>query len=302
MAFFRCVIPAPAGMTVLWSKYELLWTVNAAAASLATLSFTLSIMLQELRIFLTAVQFFTRIPVPAWVGHSAQQLAQAARYFPLVGMCVGLLCAAVLMIAAQVLPLTLAVGLSMVAGILITGAFHEDGLSDFADGLGGGFTREKALEIMKDSRVGAYGAISLILVLLLKYQALTVLCDAHSLLFAASGLIAAHGFSRLMAASLMLTQRYIRDDDSARAKPAAQQISYLSFIIALLTGIAPLILLYAAGAHTFNLFAAVTASLLMRAYLAWRLQKRLGGYTGDCLGAVQQLTELAFYLGLLAAI
>ncbi|MDO8206434.1 MAG: adenosylcobinamide-GDP ribazoletransferase [Gallionella sp.] len=289
-------------MTVLRSKYELLWTVNAAAASLAALPFTLSIMLRELRIFLTALQFFTRIPVPAWVGHSAQQLAQASRYFPLTGIVVGALCAAVLMIAAQVLPLTLAVGLSMTAGILITGAFHEDGLSDFADGLGGGFTRDKALAIMKDSRVGAYGAISLILVLLLKYQALTALCGSHSLLFAASALIAAHGFSRLMAASLMLTQRYIRDDDSARAKPAAQQISPVSFIIALLTGIAPLILLYVAGAHAFNLFAAVAASLLMRAYLAWRLQKRLGGYTGDCLGAVQQLTELAFYLGLLAAI
>ncbi len=259
-------------------------------------------MLRELRLFLTAVQFFTRIPVPAWVGHGPQQLNQAARYFPLTGIVVGLLCSVVLMTAALVLPLELAVGLSMVAGILITGAFHEDGLSDFADGLGGGFTRDKALAIMKDSRVGAYGAISLILVLLLKYQALTALCGSHSLLFASCALIAAHSFSRLMAASLMLTQSYIRDDDSARAKPAAQQISPASFIIALLTGIIPMILLYAAGAHAFNLFAAVTAALLMRAYLAWRLQKRLGGYTGDCLGAVQQLTELAFYLGLLATL
>ncbi|MFA6969815.1 MAG: adenosylcobinamide-GDP ribazoletransferase [Gallionella sp.] len=258
-------------------------------------------MLQELRLFLTAIQFFTRIPVPAWVGHSAQQLAQASRYFPLTGICVGLLCAASLWLAALVLPLPLAVGLSMTAGILITGAFHEDGLSDFADGLGGGFTREKALAIMKDSRVGAYGAISLILVLLLKYQALESLCGTHTLLFAAAALIAAHGFSRLMAASIMLTQRYIRDDDSARAKPAAQQISHASFTIALLTGISPLVLLYAAGAHTSSLLAAVAAALLMRAYLAWRLQKRLGGYTGDCLGAVQQLTELVFYLGLLAA-
>ena len=259
-------------------------------------------MLRELRIFLTAVQFFTRIPVPAWVGHSAQQLAEAARYFPLVGIVVGLLSAAVLWLAALVLPLQLSVGLSMVAGILITGAFHEDGLSDFADGLGGGFTREKALAIMKDSRVGAYGAISLILVLLLKYQALLALCGTHSLLFVAAALIAAHGFSRLMAASLMLTQRYIRDDDSARAKPAAQQISHTSFAIALLTGIAPLVMLFAAGAHTTSILTAVAASLLMRAYLAWRLQKRLGGYTGDCLGAAQQLTELSFYLGLLAAI
>ena len=105
-----------------------------------------------------------------------------------------------------------------------------------------------------------------------------------------------------MAASLMFTQRYIRADDSARAKPAAQQISPASFAIALLTGIAALGILFAAGTHIAAILAAVATALLMRAYLAWRLKKRLGGYTGDCLGAVQQLSELAFYLGLLAAL
>jgi adenosylcobinamide-GDP ribazoletransferase len=136
----------------------------------------------------------------------------------------------------------------------------------------------------------------------LKYQSLLTICGAHSLQFAASALIAAHAFSRLMAASLMLTQNYIRDDDSARAKPVAQQISRTSFIIALLTGIAPLAILFAAGAHPSGILTAAAGALLMRAYIAWRLQKRLGGYTGDCLGAVQQLTELAFYLGLLATL
>lgn len=259
-------------------------------------------MLRELRLFLTAVQFFTRIPVPAWVGHSAQQLEQAARYFPLVGICVGMLSAAALWLGAQALPLTLAVGLSIAASILVTGAFHEDGLSDFADGMGGGHSKEKALAIMKDSRVGAYGVIALVLVLLLKYQALLELCSEHSPLFVAAALIAAHAISRLLAASIMLTQRYIRDDDSARAKPAAQQISRASFAIASLTGAATIGILFAAGAHPASMLAAVIAALLMRAYLAARLQKRLGGYTGDCLGAVQQLSELAFYLGLLATV
>ena len=264
--------------------------------------FLTPIMLQELRLFLTAIQFFTRIPVPAWVGHSAQQLEQAARYFPLVGICVGTLSAAVLWLCAQMLPLSLAVGLSMAASILITGAFHEDGLSDFADGMGGGHTLEKTLAIMKDSRVGAYGVIALVLVLLLKYQALMALGDKHALPLLTAALIAAHSVSRLMAASLMFTQRYIRADDSARAKPAAQQISPASFAIALLTGIAALGILFAAGTHIAAILAAVATALLMRAYLAWRLKKRLGGYTGDCLGAVQQLSELAFYLGLLAAL
>ncbi len=259
-------------------------------------------MLRELRLFLTAIQFFTRIPVPAWVGHSAQQLDQAARYFPLVGVLVGALSAAVLWLGAQVLPLSLAVGLSMAAGILITGAFHEDGLSDFADGMGGGHTLEKMLAIMKDSRVGAYGVIAIVLVLLLKYQALLALGDLHSLPLLAAALVAAHSVSRLLAASIMLTQRYIREDDSARAKPAAQAISPVSFAIATLTGVAALGILYAADADSSAIAAAVGTALLMRIYLAWRLQQRLGGYTGDCLGAVQQLCELAFYLGLLAVL
>ncbi|MBY0576681.1 MAG: adenosylcobinamide-GDP ribazoletransferase [Gallionellaceae bacterium] len=256
-------------------------------------------MLQELRLFLTAVQFFTRIPAPAWVGHSAQQLEQAARYFPLVGVCIGALSAAVLWLGAQALPLPLAAGLSIAASILATGAFHEDGLSDFADGMGGGHSKEKVLAIMKDSRVGVYGVIALVLVLLLKYQALLELCSEQSPLFVAAALIAAHAISRLMAASIMLAQRYVRDDDSARAKPAAQKISRASFAIASLTGIAATGLLFAAGAHPASVFIAVAAAFMMRAYLAARLQKRLGGYTGDCLGAVQQLSELAFYLGLL---
>ena len=259
-------------------------------------------MLQELQLFLTAVQFFTRLPVPQWVGHDPQQLNQAARYFPMVGWLIGALSAATLMITALVLPLSLAVGLSIVAGILITGAFHEDGLSDFADGMGGGYAREKALDIMKDSRVGAYGAIALVMVLLLKYQSLLSLCGTHTQIFVASTMIAAHAISRLMATSLMLTQRYIRDDDSARAKPAAQRISPASFTISFFTGIAPLLILHAAGAQSASIFTATASALLMRIYLAWRLQKRLGGYTGDCLGAVQQLTELAFYLALLASI
>lgn len=258
-------------------------------------------MLRQLRLFLTAVQFFTRLPVPAWVGHSAQQLEQAARYLPLVGMLVGAIAAAALYLTAQALPLSLAVGLSMVASILVTGAFHEDGLSDFADGFGGGHTKEKMLAIMKDSRVGAYGAIAIVLALLLKYQALVELCGQHSLPFVAAALVAAHAVSRLMAASLMLTQQYVREDDSARARPAAQ-LSRTSFAVALLTAAAALGLLHAAGANVATVFAAAIAALLMRAWLAWRLQRRLGGYTGDCLGAVQQLTEIAFYLGLLTAL
>jgi len=257
--------------------------------------------LREFTIFLSAVQYFTRIPVPAWVGHSPQNLQQAARYLPLVGILVGAIAGGALWLGAQLWPLPLAVVLSMTAGILVTGAFHEDGLSDFADGLGGS-TREKALAIMKDSRVGVYGVIAIVLVLLLKYQALLALCGKQRLAQAAAALIAAHAVSRLMAVSIMLTQRYVREDDSARAKHAAQPLGYPSLTIAALTAVAALGALLVAGEHLKPVTAALAAALVMRACLAWRLRKTLGGYTGDCLGAVQQLCELAFYLGLLAAI
>lgn len=256
-------------------------------------------MLQQLRLFLTAVQFFTRIPVPGWVGHSTQQLDQSPRYFPLVGIVVGVFAAAVLCLSAWVLPLTLAVVLSMLASILITGAFHEDGLSDFVDGMGGGYTREKMLAIMKDSHAGAYGVIAIVFALLLKLLALVELSNKHSLVFMAATLIAAHGFSRLLAVSIMLTQKYVRDDDTARARPVAQDLSRASFAIAVLAGIASVALLFMAGAAVANIFIALACAVLLRLYLGWQLQKKLGGYTGDCLGAVQQITEIGFYLGLL---
>ena len=257
-------------------------------------------MLQQLRLFLTAVQYFTRIPVPAWVGHTAQQLDQSARYFPLVGMGVGAIAATVLCVSAWVLPLTLAVVLSMLTGILITGAFHEDGLSDFVDGMGGGYTREKILAIMKDSHVGAYGVIAIVLALLIKFQILLVLTHRHSLVFVAAALISAHGISRLMAVSIMLTQQYVRADDTARAKPVAQDLSRTSFAIAVITGLAALALLLLSGGSIANITIALACSLLLRMYLAKLMQQKLGGYTGDCLGAVQQVTEIGFYLGLLA--
>ena len=227
------------------------------------------------------------------------QLEQSARYFPLVGVIVGGFSAVLLWLSLCVLPMPIAVALSMLGSILITGAFHEDGLSDFVDGMGGGYAREKILAIMKDSHVGVYGVIAIVLALLVKFEALLALSNQHALVPVAATLIAAHAVSRLMAVSIMLTQKYVRDDDSARARPAAQGLSRISFAIALMTGMAVIVFLYMAGADIVNIIAALACALLLRIYLGWQLQKKLGGYTGDCLGAVQQITEIGFYLGLL---
>ena len=129
----------------------------------------------QIRLLLTAVQYFTRLRVPAWVGHAQEQLAGAVRYFPAIGLIVGASGAATLWLAAQVLPAPLPAILATAVTVLMTGAIHEDGLADTCDGLGGGVTREQALEIMKDPRIGAFGAIALILTLLLKISALSLM-------------------------------------------------------------------------------------------------------------------------------
>ncbi len=256
-------------------------------------------MKTELTLFLTAVQFFTRLPVPRWVGHSSAQLNDASRYFPLVGLLIGLICAAKLYVANQVFPFTIAVALSMLAGILATGAFHEDGLADSCDGFGGGWEKPQVLLIMKDSRLGTDGAVGLGAALGLKFLALCTL----PLTAAMAAIIVAHGFSRFLAVTVIFTQSYVRDDDTARAKPAAQSISSTGILFAALFGLAPVAALaFLPFFSWFALILMVAACVAARAWLGRYFVKRIGGYTGDCLGFMQQVTEIVFYLGAVAAI
>jgi adenosylcobinamide-GDP ribazoletransferase len=249
----------------------------------------------QLRLFFIALQFFTRLPIPRWVGFQPDWLHQASRYFPLVGLVVGMLTAAVYWLAALVLPPAVAVLLSTAAGIYATGAFHEDGFADTCDGLGGGTTRERVLEIMKDSRIGAYGAIGIALLLAVKCAALGHL-PAPSVVAA---LCVAHPLSRLMAASLIWGMEYARAE--GKAKPMAERMSGAEFLIAAGCCVPPLL----AAAYTGwldwrQLGIGLAAMVLATLWFARKLHVRLGGYTGDCLGAVQQLTEAAFYLSVLA--
>ena len=243
----------------------------------------------QLELFWGALRFFTRLPVPAWVGHSSDKLNRSARYFPAVGWLVGGIGAAVFLVAAQVLPESLAVLLSMTATLLATGGFHEDGLADAVDGFGGGYTRERVLEIMKDSRIGSFGAIALVLALAIKFHALLEL-DARQVMVA---LLVAHPLSRLCSVSLIHTLEYVREDALSRAKPLAVRLQRHELLIATVFGLLPLALLGVGSALTV-LAAAWFTTMMAARYL----QRRLGGYTGDCLGATQQLSEIACYLAL----
>ena len=243
---------------------------------------------RELEYFFGALRFFTRLPVPGWVGHSADALNHSARYFPLVGLIVGLIGALVFALTSFFWPKTLAVLLSMATTIWVTGAFHEDGWADTVDGLGGGWERERILAIMKDSRLGSYGAIALIVLLLGKFMALVEL-DTGLIVPA---LLAGHALSRLCATVVMRVLDYAREE--GKAKPLATRISAGEMAVAAVFGLIGLALLPPLNALIGLVFAAAAT-----AWLTTKFRKWLGGYTGDCLGATQQLAEVAFYLGLL---
>jgi len=253
--------------------------------------------MHQVRLFFIALQFFTRLPIPAWVGFEASWLQHASRYFPLVGVVVAALAAAVYAAAALVLPAPVAAVLSTAASIYITGAFHEDGFADTCDGLGGGMTTERALEIMKDSRVGAYGAIGIVCMLATKLSALALL-PPH---LAVAALVVAHPVSRLSATALIWKLDYVRGE--GKAKPLAQQMTGTEFAIAALTCTLPAAGVLAAGWMTpAALAAAVFASAAVALWLGRLFVRRLGGYTGDCLGAVQQLAEALAYVAVLATL
>ena len=248
---------------------------------------------RELEYFFGAIRFFTRLPVPAWVGPSTEALNRSARYFPAVGLLVGGIGALVFLGALQLWPQPVAVLLSMAATIYATGAFHEDGLSDSVDGLGGGWDKLRILEIMKDSRVGSYGVVAMVLALLGKFTLLAALDGA----LVPWALLAGHAISRFCAVVLLATMDYVREDLLSKAKPLATRLSIAEMTVALAFVLAALALLPLEKAVAGCLLAA-----LATLWLASKFRRWLGGYTGDCLGATQQVSEIAFYLGLLAAL
>lgn len=253
--------------------------------------------MHQVRLFFIALQFFTRLPIPGWVGFEAAWLQHASRYFPLVGGVVAAVAAGVYYAAALVLPAPVAAVLSTAASIWITGAFHEDGFADTCDGLGGGTTKERALEIMKDSRVGAYGAIGIVCMLATKLSALAMLPPR----VAVPALFLAHPLSRLAATALIWKLDYVRGE--GKAKPLAQQMTSAEFAIATITCALIALCVLAMDAMTpAAVLAALLAATSAALWLGRLFVRRLGGYTGDCLGAVQQLAEALIYLAVLATL
>lgn len=263
-------------------------------------------LVHELRLAAVALQFLTRVPVRLR-GFDPQWLHDSARHFTPVGAAVGGFGAAVLLAAGALWPPTLAVGLAMAATVWLTGGFHEDGLADTCDGLGGAVGRARALEIMKDSRLGSYGALGLVLTLGLKAAALTNLAG-QGLALAALALVLAHGLSRAATVALLAWLPYGGDVEHAKAKPLAQRIGRGGLLVtagwaaALLAGVAAAAAAWAPALDGPRLAAALAAVAVVATVCGRWLLRRLGGYTGDGLGATQQWTELAVYLALAARV
>jgi len=261
--------------------------------------------MQALRHFLLAVQFFTRIPSTGklgdWVGYSPEMLRASAGHFPGVGWIVGLVAAGVLAARSLLLPAAnaysplVAAVLSTLATVLLTGCFHEDGLSDVVAGLGGSHQRARALEIMKDSRIGAYGAMAMVLAVLVK-TVLIALLASHSLALAMASLVAAHVIARLWPMCVVRSLPHVGDSASSKSKPLAAFISRQGLVCCLLWSLPAALLLGLSQGWPALLLALVlsaAAALWMRQWL----QRRLQGFTGDGLGAAEQVSEIAVYLG-----
>ncbi|WAC74846.1 adenosylcobinamide-GDP ribazoletransferase [Roseateles sp. SL47] len=255
--------------------------------------------MHQFRLFLIALQFFTRVPVPRWVGFQPEWLNQSARYFPLVGAAVGVWSAAVLWVALLVFPATVAVVLAMGASIWLTGGFHEDGLADTCDGLGGAVSRERALEIMKDSRLGSYGALGLFLMLGLKAATLLGLADTDPSL-ALWALVWGHLASRAAPVWLMHALPYAGDVAHAKAKPLATQIRRTELVVSLgLVVLASGVWAWLLPDDIPLLLGAIVTGTGLTLYMQSMLERRLGGYTGDNLGATQQVVEVGALLAFL---
>lgn len=250
---------------------------------------------QELECFFAGLSFYTRIPAPTWVAYKPENLNKSRKYLALIGVLVGSVASLVLVLSLMVFPSSVGILLSMIATVYLTGAFHEDGFADSCDGFGGGWEKSQVLSIMKDSRIGSYGVVGLLLLFGIKFVALWELLQTNaSVVFIV--LILAHAVSRLMASLLMQHYHYVSHIETSKSHEVASlRLSNKDMLLSALP-ILGILVLTLEWRYCLGLVVALLTAFVMGEYF----KKRIGGYTGDCLGAVQQVTEVTLYLVVLA--
>ena len=253
-------------------------------------------MIQQFKYLLTAIVYFTRIPGIRNAPFDETAQRQALKYFPLIGWLVGAIGALILYLGSLIVPASIAVVGAIIAMLLITGAMHEDGLADSVDAFGGGYDRERILTIMKDSNLGVFGGLALIVtlamktLLLLELTALNVGLTMLAIMFTQAS-------SRFAVLLIPASLDYVQHSPDSKSRPMVgkrfpvSSVAFSGLIIAL-----PLLFLNDL-AYWSGLLVALVASFALSLYF----KSRIGGYSGDCLGATQQITELLIYLTLLVS-
>lgn len=236
---------------------------------------------------LAAFIFFTRLPFWRIKDVPSDSFKYVVPYWPLVGWLTGGLMALTLWLCAHILPVTVAWVVAIVVRLLLTGALHEDGLADFLDGFGGGATREKVLSIMKDSHIGTYGVIGLIVYYLLLMQMTVLPLEILCLL-----VLCGDCWAKFVASQITNLLPYARKEEDSKSKVVYSRMRIWEICIALVAGVLPAILLLPMRFWIALLFPVPVLLLLY-----FLMKRKIGGYTGDCCGALFMLCELSFYIG-----
>ena len=239
-----------------------------------------------------ALIFFTRLPFWRIYQPPAQSYKAVVEFWPLVGWLTGSVMAAILYFGPMAMPHALAVAAAIVARLLMTGALHEDGLADFCDGFGGGNTRQRILDIMKDSRIGTYGVIALIL-----YMGTLFIC-LYSLPPASAALLVLAGdpFAKMLAGQVVQMMPYARTESEAKARVVYRKVSIAGGIALAFQGLLPSLPLLLYGGMGGRIQLLLFIPCLVMYFLYLKIWHTLKGYTGDCCGAMFLLVELSVYL------
>jgi adenosylcobinamide-GDP ribazoletransferase len=251
----------------------------------------------QLNLFLLALSFFSRLPMAKHIEYSPSKMRRAVRYFPLVGWLLATILVAVYSVTQPLIGSSPALCLLIILSLLMTGALHEDGLADTFDGFFGGYTQERKLTIMKDSRIGTYGACALVMALLSKFMLLSTLANQGMLVIS---LLVAYPLSRAMAISLVQDMCYISNQvqgSASKSETFAKPFRPKNLGFVIITGAAACILL-----PFLTAIYLLVGCLTLRYWLRFWMTKHINGYTGDCLGTAQQLQELLIYLIILSHI
>ena len=239
---------------------------------------------------LATLMFFTRLPFWRIKQVDAEHFKHVVPLWPLAGWLTGGIMVGVLWLAAQVFPLSVAWIIAIIARLLITGCLHEDGLADFCDGMGGGVTRERILLIMKDSHIGTYGVIGLIIYFLLLTQ-----MSALPLSLLCAIVFTGDVWCKFVSSHIINILPYARKEEEAKNKTIYQRMTALEAFVGAIIGCLPFVLFLPK-----YYWPALLAPVVVFILLVWLMKRRIQGYTGDCCGALFLISELSFLLVCLA--